>query len=622
MSLNSMPRRMTSNASSIVVPRTVSPYHGPAGPSHPYAMYNQDIGVGRTPSNATNSTARTPLRSYTGPSGPSHPYGMYAQNTVSEDDVSAGAEINPALPLGFAGAGHRYQRHLGPEGEDADDIIGPDGHTEQLPPYTRYPNNVPPEDDRIEPLGNTSDPFADSQNTPNTSPTEYVHNTNPLPVNASTAMDSAPEVPRSADEGGHYKEVPSARSKRRKCGVVPLWILVVAISILVAVVVGSVVGAAIHRHHDPHDQPEPQEQESPLAAASTVTVTTSLMDAQPLASTPSNLPPAPTGSFLLSMQNSSKSKADCLSSDASQGNAWACANGLKINIQLGTSAAGHFQAQIIFESPPNLPIRYGPQPPNMSRPADLRLVTDQGGADRGPAYFFQQLYDKVVIVRESEFANVNSKRWHDHVSGRHEIGELEERHWFQENVASPTDRPWYCFWNNTAIEGFIYINEGTNGVSSVQSTFTTAPSSALYGSLESLATSMFKNQWASAAPQVTPPPVPVPSLTVGKRQDTGTPFPKVFKLEELRGPRRKSAYCQQMEISSNNSPSPLPGQYVQLNESEPSTQARVSRHTSWSSPRRRRDDGSLEKKIVRDDDDDDDDDDPLVSSCGCEWLNQ
>ena len=265
VSLSSMPRRMTSNASSIIIPRTVSPYHGAAGPSHPYAMYNQDIGVGRTPSNATSSTARTPLRSYTGPSGPSHPYGMYAQNTVSEDDVTAGAGINPALPLGFTGSGHRYQRRLGPEGEDTDDIIGPDGHTEQLPPYTRWPNDVPPEGDSTEPIGNPSDPFVDPQSAQNTSPIEYVNTTTTVPGHASTPMNPAPEVPRSAD-GGHYKEVPPARSKRRKCGIVPLWVLVVAISILIAVVVGSIVGAAVHHHHSSHKQQEPQAQVANPAA--------------------------------------------------------------------------------------------------------------------------------------------------------------------------------------------------------------------------------------------------------------------------------------------------------------------------------------------------------------------
>ena len=72
-------RREPSDASTSFLPRAQSPYQGATGPSHPYAMYNQnqDTGLGRAPSNATMSTARGPLQNYSGPSGPSHPYGMY-----------------------------------------------------------------------------------------------------------------------------------------------------------------------------------------------------------------------------------------------------------------------------------------------------------------------------------------------------------------------------------------------------------------------------------------------------------------------------------------------------------------------------------------------------------------
>jgi hypothetical protein len=44
--------------------------------------------------------------------------------------------------VGFPGTADPYQRRLGPEGEEAADLIGPDGHTEQLPPYTRYPEQA------------------------------------------------------------------------------------------------------------------------------------------------------------------------------------------------------------------------------------------------------------------------------------------------------------------------------------------------------------------------------------------------------------------------------------------------------------------------------------------------
>lgn len=46
------------------------------------------------------------------------------------------------IPVGFTGMGGSYQRQIGPDGEDAGDLIGPLGHMEELPPYTRYPEGA------------------------------------------------------------------------------------------------------------------------------------------------------------------------------------------------------------------------------------------------------------------------------------------------------------------------------------------------------------------------------------------------------------------------------------------------------------------------------------------------
>lgn len=124
-------------------PRAQSPYQGATGPSQPYGMYSQDIGLARNASNATTSTIRRPERAYSGPSGPTQPYGLYAQNTVPEDDAALVAGLAPPVISGLNGPPHSYQRRLGPDGEDADDLIGPDGYTEQLPPYSRYANVCP-----------------------------------------------------------------------------------------------------------------------------------------------------------------------------------------------------------------------------------------------------------------------------------------------------------------------------------------------------------------------------------------------------------------------------------------------------------------------------------------------
>ena len=140
-------RRSISSASSSQFAPTHSPRFG-AGPSHPYNIYPQTATLARTPSNATQSTVVAPSgrQSYSN-NVPAHPYGMYPQGVgedmddEDDDTDDFGIRQNP-VHVGFPGLGQNYTRRLGPDGEDQD-LIGEDGHTEQLPPYTRYPEDAP-----------------------------------------------------------------------------------------------------------------------------------------------------------------------------------------------------------------------------------------------------------------------------------------------------------------------------------------------------------------------------------------------------------------------------------------------------------------------------------------------
>lgn len=135
-----LPQRAVSSASSYApTDRGQSP--APMSqPTYPYGLYQQSTGIGRTPSMATESTVR-PLSTITSsnPQRPTHPYGLYAQNGVDEDAESS-ASPQPAVPVGFPGRGNGFHRRIGPDGEEQD-IVGPDGHTEQLPPYSEYPEH-------------------------------------------------------------------------------------------------------------------------------------------------------------------------------------------------------------------------------------------------------------------------------------------------------------------------------------------------------------------------------------------------------------------------------------------------------------------------------------------------
>ena len=273
----STPHPSIRSISTFGFPRAQSPYQGATGPSHPYGMYPQDIGVARTPSVATTSTLRQPERSYSGPNGPTQPYGMYPQNTVPEDDQDAVAGMPLPIGAGFPGLqGQNYQRRLGPDGEDVDDLIGPDGYAEQLPPYSRYANGVPPK--YSSGIGSfrrsTTAPtlMEDSQETLNNSESPVRMRGEAGAVNpfgdSATELDSATTAAAvfPKDEGGNFKERVREKSKRKVCyGVLPCWLLGLIITVIIfAVFLGGIIGGVFaHRRGEEKGRQE---------ASSTVTV--------------------------------------------------------------------------------------------------------------------------------------------------------------------------------------------------------------------------------------------------------------------------------------------------------------------------------------------------------------
>lgn len=246
------PHRSIRSVSTFGFPRAQSPYQGATGPSHPYGMYPQGIGVTRTPSVATTSTIRQAERSYSGPSGPTQPYAMYTQNIVPEDDHDAGPDVPLPIAAGFPGLGLDYQRRLGPEGEDVDDLIGPDGYAEQLPPYSRYANGVPPKytsgtgsvtrsappippDDSQETLNNSEDRREDSAAL------------NPFDDSATELNSATGTTALSKYESGSFKERVREKSRGKVCcGILPCWLLGVIILIVVfAVFIGGIIGGVL-----------------------------------------------------------------------------------------------------------------------------------------------------------------------------------------------------------------------------------------------------------------------------------------------------------------------------------------------------------------------------------------
>ncbi|KFZ13265.1 hypothetical protein V501_03774, partial [Pseudogymnoascus sp. VKM F-4519 (FW-2642)] len=277
----------TSTDAPTIVPD--GPYQGPTRPSHPYRMYPQMGRPARAASVATTSSFPASEQSYSGPNGPTHPYGMYPQNTVPESEAG---DIEPPanIPVGFPGlSGNQYQRRLGPDGEEAADIIGPDGHTEQLPPYTKYPDEVfarklmptsapGPYAAAASGAGGiglaTRNPEFSSENLA-ISPIEPTSPRSTLSVQSGEPVRSREAATLSVQSGEPVRsreaaaaaeaesEKPAEKkwktmAKQKVCGFLPVWALalIVLLIVVIALLVGNILGVMVtKRRENKHNGP-------------------------------------------------------------------------------------------------------------------------------------------------------------------------------------------------------------------------------------------------------------------------------------------------------------------------------------------------------------------------------
>ncbi|KAL8917147.1 MAG: hypothetical protein Q9208_008116 [Pyrenodesmia sp. 3 TL-2023] len=568
-----------SRASTFTMPRTQSPYQGATGPSHPYAMYPQDIGVFRTSSTATTSTVRPQERSYTGPAGPTQPYGMYPQNTVPEEEISPVQTLHPPMPVGFPGRSQDYRRRLGPDAEDIDDLVGPDGYTEQLPPYTRYPDGIPPKRDEPGPAsilsaerdqnGSSEETLANSSQSGESLPQHVETNQSSTELTAIAGSDLAEQ-----DEGGNFKERVKEKSKKRICfGVLPLWAIAILVILMVAVlagVVGAVVGRARGEKQAASTTPPPLADSSPLSAvpATVIITSTSLVDATPLPSIPADLPALPTGTFYVPLREPTISNNSCLTS---QTNAWDCS--IATDLKLDLSVPKMVSVSPRFSPAPDQ-VRFGPQPPHVDKPVSLRLMGDKDGMERGPAWFFQQPYTKVVVLpgKTWELGSRFNRRWFDVRGGRRTSMQPEARGYGFAGIAPPAAKPWFCYWNNTILEGFIYVTKNSSEMAQAgSSTSPSAPSPTGYLINPPPAASDVEEEPFTS---FRPPNAAMPTDVIERRYTSEpsqlTAYSKIVKMVERRDPNLHSQpYCVHMQIMNDGTAQPLPEPSVTIAEIPP-----------------------------------------------------
>ncbi|KAK3349328.1 hypothetical protein B0T25DRAFT_569974 [Lasiosphaeria hispida] len=598
-----------STQSTAFIPAADSPYRGPSGPSHPYEMYPQNVRWARTMSMTTSSTEPISESSYTGPRVPAHPYGLYPQDTV----VGPTSIPAPAIPIGFNGLPDRYQRRIGPEGEDIADIIGPDGHTEQLPPYTRYPDEtyarklrevddssegviggvvVAPAAPVLQTAGLGAIPGAGglglATRNPEFESMDDLGTPQSRHSSRSFTSDSDHEI-NTAAAGMSEKGKPPAKGwqewmRRRVWGIVPVWsiCLTIVVLLLMGVILGSVVGAFMSKQKRP---PRREGHQEP-STSQTATVT---FDATPIP-TPTDLPPLPLGTFGMPLMTSRVLSA-CFA-DTTLAQAWQChlvISGLRLTIQKNDEKTpGDYSASITCNQShtmANNVYSYGEQPFLIEKPATLELVSDTYEPSRGPAWFKMLSYNKTVIVPEGVLIPTSTPSGPKHKGRNARPFGLSAADFKRKGIISPGDKPWICNWPETYLELFIYAQQNSSWAGIKPPSFSSSSPTPTPTSSESAETSSLPynykggsegNYWPppahADAPKATDSsststvPTPTESSSATSTMmygpiDTGdnfTPpppsYPRVIKLEERRMYGRSRPMCRQVEIQEFGQP--------------------------------------------------------------------
>ena len=244
-----MSQRPNSIISMFSMPPAPSPNLGASRPSHPYGMYPQDTSLNRS-STVSSGLDAAPRR-------PAHPYGMYPQTTADPDadrnPLAASADI---ATVGFPGLRQTYARRLGPDGEDADDIIGPDGHTEQLPPYTRYPDGNPHHAPLRAAAASSSQPASTRSSVVPAADPE-VEEASPQPATTSARAPLLEDDTEAATSNDSTQRQPkwARRSKKRFFGGrVPAWCMCIGLAAVIALAatLGGAIGHWIASQHGSH----------------------------------------------------------------------------------------------------------------------------------------------------------------------------------------------------------------------------------------------------------------------------------------------------------------------------------------------------------------------------------
>lgn len=304
--------------------------------------------------------------------------------------------------------------------------------------------------------------------------------------------------------------------------------------------------------------------------------------------------------------------------------AWSCDlsinSGSQMYMQMQVTQAQGSIPDIIQLSIPDwqsTPLRYGAQPPLFRDPQNLSLAMDQGNSWAGPAYTFQVVFDKLVILEESVLSESSPQAGTIDGKAQLDARDLDDHHQlFKRDIElKPGDKPWFCYWNSTILEGFIFLTKDTASVqsSNKQGSTTAANPPSQGATTPSLTVTVPSSGSSNTAPAADA----TVQATIEPRSQTYINYPKAVKLAEHRGiftEDRILPLCQQMQVLDNMKTSPI----TKLSTGEPviihldeshgdSTPSRLKRR-EWSFAAEGA--GLVEKR----------DEAPDPSRCECRWM--
>lgn len=519
---------------------------------------------------------------------------MYPQNTTPDDDSS-----ETHIGLGFPGLARPFEAGLSSSGNEVGDIVGTDGHVEQLPPYSRYADNVIAKGDMA-----TIDPQAsiitEESATPSTlrGPEASRSDIELTAVGTSSTQD---EVAR--------KEGLTEKRQRRTCCGLPIWtVLIVGAIVVLAAVVGGVVGGVVGNQHG---------QQHAVAAATT----TIWLDADPAQTGPST-PACPTGHYAIPLNQTQQVDACVINRQLSS--TWECQNQARLGINIFDNS-GQPPLSVVFDDYSVMPqhFKYGPQPPDFNGSSfTMQPYRDKEDDALGVALFFSVLFDKLIIIPDGHMAPPEHM-YKRSVAASELIGR-NTQNWDGDNddddYLNVGDKPWYCFWNSTISEFWVFLDQnmddanqtdnGTNTITSAASSATTSHSS----SMSPTSGQKYGTDATAANPSMTTPSTSEPTneaywtgpSKVKRQASGGAPnFPKLAKMVEKRKPNDNvQPYCQQMQVLNNWQIMPIPGvPTICIDESDYSSAAPTGGHRMAMNKRN----GDTMQQ--------------MASNCICEWFS-